>query len=55
MKNISVTIVGILAIVLSNFFPEGEVQTLIEAIGVIIAWYGRIRRGDINLLGVKNS
>jgi len=34
-----------------------EVQSLIEAIftigGLIIAWYGRYRKGDITVLGLR--
>lgn len=53
MTNFSVTITGLLMVVLSNFVPAEEVETVLEAIGIIIAWYGRFRAGGINWLGVK--
>lgn len=53
MENISVTITGLLLILLSQFAPVEEVEVVLEAIGIIIAWYGRVRIGDIKVWGVR--
>lgn len=42
----------------SQFAPEMEVQsveveTILAAIGIIVAWYGRWRQGDVSLVGIK--
>ncbi len=51
----SVTIIGLLVAIVSQFFPVEEVQTVAEAIGIIIAWFGRYRLGDLTLLGFRKE
>ena len=56
--NYSMTIVGVIVMIASQFAPEMEVQsveveTILAAIGIIVAWYGRWRAGDISIVGVK--
>ena len=58
MQNYSMTITGIIVMILSQFAPEMEVQsveveTILAAIGIIVAWYGRWRQGDVSIVGVK--
>ena len=64
MNNQSLTITGLVVILLGFLLqrsgmevaPE-EIQTTIEVLaqlaGIIIAWYGRVRHGDISILGKK--
>lgn len=49
----SLTITGLIVLIVSQFVPAEEVQTVIEAIGIIIAWYGRIRLADITWFGSR--
>lgn len=49
----STTIIGLLIIIASQFVPTEEVETVATAIGIIISWWGRLRLGDINLLGLR--
>ena len=51
----SKTIIGLLTVLLSQFVPVQELQTVLEAIGIIIAWYGRYAVGDISVLGIRKS
>ena len=51
--NYSLTIVGLITLVASQFVPAEELQTVMEAFGIILAWYGRWRQGDISIVGVK--
>lgn len=51
----STTIIGLVVLVLSQFVPVEEVEKVMEAVGIIIAWYGRVRLGDISLWGVRKS
>lgn len=55
--NYSVTFVGILTAVLGQFLPAelvGELAAdLVLVGGLIITWYGRFRKGDVNIVGVK--
>jgi len=52
------TITGIIVMIASQFAPEMEVQsveveTILAAIGIIVAWVGRFRQGDISIVGIK--
>ena len=47
----STTIIGLVVLVLSQFVPVEEVESVMEAVGIIIAWYGRIRLGDLHIWG----
>ena len=49
----SSTIIGLLTLIGSQFVPVEELQKVLEAIGIIIAWYGRYRLGDISLMGLR--
>ena len=53
----SVTIIGLLTIILSNYFPSTDVTAFIQAggtlVGLLISWYGRYRQGDITWYGIK--
>lgn len=57
MQNYSVTLIGVLTVLLSNFIsPEiaGELASdIVLVIGIIVAWYGRWRQGDITWYGMK--
>ena len=53
MKKYSLTIVGLITLVASQFVPAEELQTVMQAVGIILAWYGRWRQGDISIVGVK--
>lgn len=49
------TITGLVILLGSNFVPAEQIETVIQAIGIILAWYGRWRQKDINILGVKKD
>ena len=49
----SLTIIGLITLILSQFVPMEEVQTVMEALGILMSWWGRIRLGDINPLGLR--
>jgi len=53
----SLTITGVLIIILSQFIELATAQELAAdislIIGVIAAWYGRYRLGDLDLLGKR--
>lgn len=51
----SLTITGLLVVILSQFVPIEEAETVIGAIGIIISWFGRFRLGDLTLLGTRKS
>ena len=51
--NYSLTIVGLITLIASQFVPVEELETVMQAVGIIIAWYGRWRQGDISIVGVK--
>ena len=50
----SKTIIGLITIIAAQFIPVEEIETVIEAIGIIVAWYGRIAAsGQVTWLGLK--
>lgn len=49
----SKTIIGLLTLIFSQFVPVEELQVVLEAIGIILAWYGRYKVGDISLMGLR--
>lgn len=49
----SITITGLIILLVSQFVPAEEVETVMEAVGIIIAWYGRYRLGDISIFGSR--
>jgi hypothetical protein len=49
----SLTITGLVVLIASQFVPAEEVQLVLEAVGVIVAWYGRWRLGDISVVGLR--
>ena len=51
----SKTIIGLITILLAQFVPVEELNLVLEAIGVLIAWYGRYSIGDISLLGTRKD
>jgi len=51
--NFSLTITGLLTLILSQLVPLGELEVVLEALGIIMTWYGRYRAGGINIFGVK--
>jgi hypothetical protein len=58
MKNYSLTIVGVIVMIASQFAPDVEVksvevETILAAIGIIVAWVGRWIQGDISIVGIK--
>lgn len=60
MKNQSVTITGLIISLLAFALPllgieagPEEIAQIVAAGGILVAWYGRFRQGDISLLGNK--
>ena len=58
MKNFSVTITGLLAVILGLVIENQQVVSelatdLVTVVGILVAWYGRWRQGDISLVGLK--
>lgn len=53
----SLTITGLITLVLSQFLPLEEVSPFVDSAALIITtlviWYGRYRQGDINWFGGK--
>jgi len=49
----SKTILGLITIVLAQFVPVEELNTVLEAVGILLAWYGRYQLGDISPLGLR--
>jgi hypothetical protein len=49
----SVTISGLILLIGSQFVPAEEVQHVLEAIGIIMSWYGRIRAGGLHWTGLR--
>jgi len=49
----SLTIAGLIVTLASQFIPADEVQTVMEAAGILVAWWGRYRIGDIFLFGTR--
>lgn len=49
----SLTISGLIIIILSQFVPAEEVETVMEAVGILMSWYGRIRLDDLTWLGLR--
>jgi hypothetical protein len=56
-KTYSMTFVGILTVVLSQFIPAdvaGELATdIMLVVGLVISWIGRYRVGDLTLYGTR--
>ena len=54
----SVTFVGILATLLSQFIPADVAGDLagdiVLVVGLLVTWYGRWRQGDVSLVGFKS-
>lgn len=57
IQGLIVALLGIILKATGTPFLEGDlaitVNTLITLVGVIVAWYGRVRRGDISIGGVR--
>jgi len=51
--NFSLTITGLLTLILSQIVPVEELEVVLEAAGILMTWYGRYRAGGINVFGVK--
>lgn len=51
--NYSLTITGLVTILLAQFVPMEEVETVLEAVGILVAWYGRIRLQDLTWYGQR--
>lgn len=49
----SKTIIGLITVVLAQFVPVEELNTVLEALGILIIWYGRYAVGDISIFGTK--
>jgi hypothetical protein len=49
----SKTIIGLITVVLAQFVPAEEVSIVMEAVGIMLAWYARYTIGDITLLGKR--
>lgn len=58
MTNYSMTFVGLITLVLGLFIEDAAIVNdlaadLVQIIGIIVAWYGRWRQGDVTILGAK--
>lgn len=53
MKTFSVTITGLIILILSEFVPVEELEAVMKAAGILVTWYGRYRIGDMLPWGVK--
>ena len=51
----SKTIAGLITVILSQFVPAEEVETVMLAIGIILSWYARYSTGDINIFGKRKE
>jgi hypothetical protein len=55
--NYSITFIGLLATILSQFIPAevaGELAgDIVLVVGLLVTWWGRYRHGDISLVGWK--
>jgi len=51
----SQTIIGLILLVGSQFVPVEELQKVLEAAGIVLAWYGRYRLGDISIFGTRKD
>ena len=51
----SKTIAGLVTILLSQFVPAEEVETVMLAVGIILSWYARFSRGDISIFGKRKE
>jgi len=49
----SKTILGLITVVLAQFVPVEELNTVLEAVGILLAWYGRYAVGDISIFGAR--
>ena len=49
----SKTITGVLAILLAQFMSVEEINTIMTAIGIVLAYYGRYSLGDITWYGTR--
>lgn len=66
MKNQSLTITGLIVTLLSTLsqnlnlgFNDGDIASLVMAGfqigGILVAWYGRVRKGDVNSFGKRKN
>lgn len=53
MKNFSLTMTGLMAVIFAEFVPQAELEVVIQAIGILVAWYGRYRMGDLKPWGIR--
>ena len=49
----SKTITGVLAILLAQFMSVEEINTIMTAVGIVLAYYGRYSLGDITWYGTR--
>lgn len=49
----SLTITGLLIAILSQFIPLEDAQTIMSAVGIIVAFWGRYRIGDLTWYGTR--
>ena len=50
----SKTIIGLLTVVLSQFVPVEELEVVLQALGILLAWYGRVQAVEnITWYGMK--
>jgi len=60
MNTYSITYIGLIIMLLSQFgIPESDatitIKTIAIIIGAIISFWGRFRKGDINILGIRKK
>ena len=51
----SLTISGLIIVILSQFIPAEEAQTIATAIGLLFSYWGRIRVGDLTWYGARKE
>lgn len=56
-QNFSLTIIGLLAVILSQVFDaqiaNDLAADLVTLVGILVAWYGRWRKGDLTWYGAR--
>jgi|DEB0MinimDraft_12_1074336.scaffolds.fasta_scaffold112692_1 hypothetical protein len=49
----SKTIIGLITVLLAQFVPAEEIETVMVAVGILLSWYARYSTGDITLFGAR--
>ena len=49
----SKTIAGVITVLLAQFMTVEEINTIMNAVGIVLAYYGRYSLGDITWYGAR--